>query len=37
MLHAEFQQHRTSGSGVDVVLKGFTIYMCTAAILVMWP
>ena len=33
MLHAKFQDHRTSGSGEDV--QRFLLYMGTAAILVM--
>ena len=34
MLHAKFQDHRTSGSGVEIVLR-FLPYMAMAAILVM--
>ena len=26
MLHAKFQDHRTSGSGEEVSKKGFTVY-----------
>ena len=34
MLHAKFQDHRTSGSGKEDLLR-FLSYMGTAAILVM--
>ena len=36
MLHAEFQDHRTSGSGEEDFLR-FLPYMGMAAILVMCP
>ena len=36
MLHAKFQDHRTSGSGEEDFLR-FLPYMGVAAILVMWP
>ena len=35
MLHAKFQDHRTSGSGEEDFLRVFTIYMGMVAILVM--
>ena len=35
MLHAKFQDHRTSDSGEDFWM--FLQYMAVAAILVMWP
>ena len=36
MLHAKYQDHRTSGSGDEDFLR-FLPYMGMAAILVMWP
>ena len=36
MLHAKFQDHRTSGSGEEY-FKGFLPYMGMVAILVMCP
>ena len=36
MLHAKFQDHRSSGSGEEDYLR-FLPYMCMAAILVMRP
>ena len=36
MLHAKFQDHRSSGSGEEDFLR-FLPYMGIAAILVLWP
>ena len=38
MLHAKFQDHRTSGSGGEIFLSFLPyMYMGVAAILVLWP